>query len=144
MRELHVQVALADSEPADYVIFLSPFSERHVGFEQLEEYLNGSRSFFPMVTEGQSKIINRDTIMWVRTDTMTEETGASDTLLKKRTLFELVDHSKFEGMVVIDRPIEQSRISDLLNDPKEHFIRVDADAGSYFVNKRFIRAAIPR
>lgn len=144
MRELHVQVALADSEPADYVIFLSPFSEHHVGFETLDDYLNASRSFFPMVTEGQSKIINRETILWVRTDTLPEDVEPNDGLLRKRTLFELVDHSTFEGLVVIDRPIEQSRISDLLNDPKQFFIRVDADAGAYFINKRFMRAAIPR
>jgi hypothetical protein len=144
MRELRVQVALEDSAPSDYVIFLSPFSEHHAGFETLEEYLNGSRTFFPMVTDGISKIINRGAVIWVRTDTLPEANEEGEQVQRKRTTFELIDHSKFDGDVVIDRPIEQSRISDLLNDTSEHFIRVDADAGSYFINKRFIRAAMPK
>jgi hypothetical protein len=44
----------------------------------------------------------------------------------------------------IDRPREQSRISDVLNDGAEVFLRLDEERDTYFINKSFIRMVIPR
>jgi len=49
-----------------------------------------------------------------------------------------------EGTVPIDRPREQSRISDMLNEGSEVFLRMDDEGDTYYVNKRFIRMVIPR
>ncbi len=145
MKELPVLVALSEAEPADYVIFLSPFSRRHEGFETVEEYLNGARRFFPMVGDGVPKIVNRDQVRWIRfAGFETDPRPPEMTIIQKLTILELTDGSRLEGYLIIDRPLEQSRISDVLNDPNETFVRVDDDMATYYVNKTFVRVAIPR
>jgi len=57
---------------------------------------------------------------------------------------ELTDGSRIEGTVPIDRPHEQSRLSDVVNDPREAFMRIDDEEETYYVNKSFIRLLVPR
>ena len=66
-------------------------------------------------------------------------------------LMELVEAGSFRfaqafqhGSRIGDRPREYSRISDILNDAAESFVRIDAEDDTYFVNKSFIRTVIPR
>ncbi|HEX7832737.1 MAG TPA: hypothetical protein VF787_23995, partial [Thermoanaerobaculia bacterium] len=66
------------------------------------------------------------------------------TIVTRLTIVELSDGSRLEGVVPIDRPREQSRISDVLNDDDELFLRVDGDDDTWYVNKSFIRSVIPR
>ena len=66
------------------------------------------------------------------------------TIIERLTILELTDGSRLEGVVPIDRPREQSRISDVLNDPHEAFLRIDGEGETYYVNKGFIRTVIPR
>ena len=55
-----------------------------------------------------------------------------------------VNGTRIEGVIPIDRPREQSRISDVLNDTSELFIRIDDEEQTYYVNKAFLRSVIPR
>jgi hypothetical protein len=66
------------------------------------------------------------------------------TIVEKLTILELADGARIEGVVPIDRPREQSRLSDVLNDAREEFLRIDDGEETYYVNKAFIRRVIPR
>jgi DNA mismatch repair ATPase MutL len=66
------------------------------------------------------------------------------TIIEKLTIVELSDGTRIEGVIPIDRPREQSRISDVLNDASELFVRRDDEEQTYYVNKRFLRSVIPR
>ena len=66
------------------------------------------------------------------------------TIIERLTILELTDGSRLEGVVPIDRPRDRSRISDVLNDASEAFLRIDGEGETYYVNKGFIRTVIPR
>ncbi len=145
MIEVAVVVALDGADPEEHFLYLAPYAERRDGPESVADYLNGRRRFFPMVVAGVPKMINRDQILWVRYEKLPDVIELELTVVEKLTILELADGSRIEGMIPIgDRPREYSRISDVLNDPNEAFIRIDADEDTYFVNKSFIRTVIPR
>ena len=145
MIEVAVVVALDGADPEEHFLYLAPYAERRDGPESVADYLNGRRRFFPMVVAGVPKMINRDQILWVSYEKLPEVVELDSTIVEKLTILELADGSRIEGMIPIgDRPREYSRISDVLNDPAESFVRIDAEDDTYFVNKSFIRTVIPR
>ena len=145
MKAVPVQLALFESEPAEFIIFLNPYSERRDGTETVDDYLNARRLFLPMMREGAPKIVNRDQIVWLSIrDYIDLAEVFENTAEQKLTILELVDGSRLEGMLDVDRPTDRSRISDVLNDPHEAFVRLNEERTTYFVNKQYIRIAIPR
>lgn len=142
MVEMEVTVAMTEAEPLVTVIYLSPYSHRHGGFETVDEYLNGPRAFFPMKMGGVSKLVNRDQILWLRAPRYPEEiayaAAAADVIL------EMIDGMRVEGMFEITRPVGQARISDVLNHGHELFVCLRDGDENYYVNKRFIRQVILR
>ncbi len=97
-----------------------------------------------MVAEGVPKMLNRDQVLWVRYEKLPSIVDLEVTIVETLTILELSDGERIEGVVPIDRPREQSRLSDILNDSREEFLRIDGDDDTYFVNKAFIRRVIPR
>lgn len=144
MIEVGVTVALAGLEPEEHYLFLAPYSDRRDGPETLADYLNGRRRFFPMVVAGAPKMVNRDQVLWMRCEKLLEMAELDATIITRLTIIELSDGSRLEGTVPIDRPREYSRISDVLNDDSELFLRIDGDDETWYVNKGFIRSVIPR
>ncbi len=144
MNEVAVTVALVGSEPVEHFIYLHPYSDRRDGPETLPDYLNGARSFFPMLASGVPKMVNRAQMLWVRFERLPDLFESESTLIEKLTILELLDGTRIEGTIPIDRPREQSRISDLLNDPSDTFLRIDEELFTYYINKTFIRVVIPR
>ena len=144
MIEVAVTVAVIGVDPAEHFAYLHPLSEHRDGPETLHEYLNGGRTFFPMLAGGVPKMINRDQVLWVKYEKLPDLYETEVTLIEKLTIVELADGSRLEGTVPIDRPREVSRISDVLNDATEVFLRMDDQGDTYYVNKRFIRMVIPR
>src|SRR5512140_1675421 len=125
MTELAVTVALLGTDPAEHCIYLHPRSEWRSGPETMADYLNSERRFFPMLCGGVPKMVNRDQILWLRSPRQLDPEMLEVTLIERLTIVELTDGSRLEGVVPIDRPREQSRISDVLNDPREDFLRID-------------------
>lgn len=144
MIELAVVVAVAGLDAEEHFLYLAPYSDRREGAETLEDYVNGRRRFFPMVAGGVPRMINRDQVLWLRYEKLPALIEQEATLVERLTIVELTDGTRIEGTVPIDRPREQSRISDVLNDTREEFLRIDDEAETYFVNKKFIRMVIPR
>ena len=144
MIEVAVTVAVDGSEAEEHFLYLAPYSDRRDGPETLADYLNGRRHFLPMVAAGVPKMINRDQICWVRYDKLPAVGDPDMTIIEKPAIVELSDGTRIEGLLPIDRPTEYSRISDVLNDATEAFLRVDEEDQTCFVNKRFIRSVIPR
>jgi hypothetical protein len=144
MIEVAVVVALAGLDPEEHFLYLSPFSDRREGPETVADYVNGRRRFFPMVAAGAPKMINRDQVLWLRYEKLPSIVELESTIIERLTIVELADGTRIEGVVPIARPREQSRISDVLNDPREEFLRIDEEEETYFVNKAFIRLVIPR
>jgi len=144
MNELAVTLALAGADPEEHFVYLAPYSDRRDGPETMNDYLNGRRRFFPMVAGGAPKMVNRDQILWVRYEKLPDPFDGDATLIEKLTIIELADGTRIEGVIPVDRPREQSRISDVLNDPREQFVRIDDEGETYYVNKTFIRLVIPR
>ena len=144
MVELSIDVALAGVDPEEYSIYLAPYSDRRDGPETLADYLNGRRQFFPMIGGAVPKMINRDQIVWVKFEKLPHIIDMEITIIEKLTILELTDGSRIEGMIPIDRPQEQSRLSDVVNDAREFFVRIDDETETYYVNKNFIRLLVPR
>ena len=143
MIEVAVVVAMTGLDPQEYFLYLAPYSERRDGPETVADYVNGNRRFFPMLADGSPKILNREQILWMRYEKLPAVVDLEMTMIEKLTIVELSDGTRIEGVVPIDRPREQSRLSDVLNDPREAFLRMDTDEETYFVNKVFIRRVIP-
>jgi hypothetical protein len=144
MIEVAVTVAMFGLDPEEHFLYLAPFSDRREGPETVADYVNGRRRFFPMVAGGVPKMINRDQVLWVRYEKLPSIVDLEQTIVERLTILELVDGARIEGVVPIDRPREQSRLSDVLNDAREEFVRIDDEEDTYYVNKAFIRRVIPR
>ncbi|MCU1350100.1 MAG: hypothetical protein JWO56_3130 [Acidobacteria bacterium] len=144
MNEVAVTVALAGLDPEEHYVYLAPYSERREGPETMAEYVNGRRRFFPMVAGGAPRMINRDQILWIKSERLREQYEEETTIVERLTILELTDGSRIEGVVPIEQPRESSRISDVLNDSREVFLRIDDEDETYYVNKAFIRLVIPR
>jgi hypothetical protein len=145
MHEQPVLMALLDADPAEYLIFLAPWSQKRDGPERLDDYLNGARRFLPTVSDGAAKIINRDQILWIAVDGFVDSGGDYDlTVVQKLAILELVDGSRLEGYLDMNRPADRQRLSDVLNDDGERFVRLTDDNRTYFVNKDYVRIAVPR
>lgn len=145
MIEVAVTVAVAGVEPEEHFLYLAPFSDRREGPETVSDYLNGRRRFFPMLAAGASKMLNRDQILWVRYERLPDIAELENTMIEKLTIVELADGTRIEGVLPIgDRPRESSRVSDVLNDPREEFFRLDDENETYYINKTFVRSVIPR
>lgn len=144
MIELAVDVSVDGADPEEHFLYLAPYSEHRTGPETLEDYLNGRRRFFPMMVRGLPKMINRDQIRWVRYEKLHSPVDLEATIVARMTILELSDGSRLEGTVPIDRPRDQSRVSDVLNDERQSFLRIDDEEDTYYVNKDFIRCVIPR
>ena len=144
MNEMAVTVALIGTDPEEHFVYLAPYSDRREGPETMADYLNSVRRFFPMLAAGAPRMVNRDQLLWVRFPKMFDPIETEVTLIEKLTIIELSDGSRIEGVIPIDRPREQSRVSDVLNDPREVFMRIDEEGMTYYVNKSFIRLVIPR
>ena len=144
MNEVAVTVAITGNDPEEHFVYLHPYSEHRDGPETVSDYLNSQRRFFPMVNAGVPRMINRDQIMWVRYEKLADTSEVEVTMIEKLTILELTDGTRIEGSIPIDRPREQSRVSDVLNDPREMFVRIDDEGETYYVNKTFIRVVIPR
>ena len=133
MVEMEVTVAMTETEPLVAVIFLSPYSHRHEGFETVDEYLNGDRAFFPMTMGGVSKLVNRDQILWLRAPRypgeLTYAAAEADVIL------EMIDGMRVEGMFEIARPVGQARISDVLNNDRDLFVCLRDGDENYYANK---------
>lgn len=142
MIEMEVTVAMTEAEPLVSVIFLSPYSHRHEGYETVHEFLNGDRSFFPMKVGGVSKLVNREQILWLRAPRFSEE--LSYAAAEADLILEMIDGMRVEGMFEITRPVGQSRISDVLNNDHDLFVCLRDGDENYYVNKRFIRQVILR
>ena len=144
MIEVAVTVAMAGLDPEEHFLYLAPFSDRRDGPETVAAYVNGRRRFFPLVAGGVPKMINRDQVLWMRYEKLPSIVDLEATIVEKLTILELVDGARIEGVVPIDRPREQSRLSAVLNDAREEFLRIDDSEETYYVNKAFIRRVIPR
>jgi len=145
MIEVAVTVAMAGLDPEEHFLYLAPYSDRRDGPETVADYVNGRRRFFPMLAGGVPKMVNRDQVLWVRYEKLPAVVDLEETIVERLTILELVDGARIEGVVpTTDRPRELSRLSDVLNDATEEFLRIDADEDTYFVNKAFIRRVIPR
>lgn len=145
MIEVAVTVAVAGLEPAEHFLYLAPYSDRREGPETVADYLNGRRRFFPMVASGSARMLNRDQILWMRYEKLPDVVDVEDTIVEKLTIIELVDGTRIEGVIPIgDRPREHARVSDVLNDAREVFFRIDDENETYYVNKSFVRTVIPR
>ena len=145
MIEVAVIVAMAGLDPEEHFLYLAPYSDRRDGPETVADYVNGRRRFFPMLAGGVPKMVNRDQVLWVRYEKLPSVVDLEETIVERLTILELVDGARIEGVVpTTDRPRELSRLSDVLNDATEEFLRIDADEDTYFVNKAFIRRVIPR
>ena len=144
MIEVAVTVAMAGLDPEEHFLYLAPFSDRRDGPETVADYVNGRRRFFPMVAGGVPKMINRDQVLWMRYEKLPSIVDLEATIVEKLTILELVDGARIEGVVPIDRPREQSRLSDVLYDAREECLRIDDSEETYYVNKAFIRRVIPR
>ena len=144
MIEVAATVAMSGLDPEEHFLYLAPFSDRREGPESVADYLNGRRRFFPMMSGGVPKMVNRDQVVWVRYEKLPSIVDLEVTIVERLTILELIDGARIEGVVPIDRPREQSRLSDVLNDAREEFVRIDDDEETYYVNKAFIRRVIPR
>lgn len=142
--EQAVTVALLGTDPEEHCVYLQQASPRRNGPETMTEYLNSERRFFPMLCGGVPKMVNRDQILWVRSPKLLDPDTLEVTLIERLTILELTDGSRLEGVVPIDRPREQSRISDVLNDASAAFLKIEDESETYYVNKGFIRTVIPR
>lgn len=144
MLEVAATVALTGADPEEYFLYLAPYSDRRDGPETLDDYLNGRRRFFPMLASGVLKMVNRDQLLWVRYEKLPRVSDLDATLVEKLTILELTDGSRIEGVIPVDRPYEQARVSDILNETRAMFLRIDDEHDTYYVNKSFVRLVVPR
>jgi len=136
--ELGVELALLGDDPEPHIVYLPPGDS---SVDAVESYLQSPRRFLPMMWTGLPRIINKDQILWLRLDRSGVDSNADVTAVRYATILELSDRSRLEGYVCKQA---QARLSDVLNDRGEFFLRLDDAQSVYFVNKAHVRFAVPQ
>src|SRR5438067_11852523 len=108
MIEVAITVTLAGMDPAEHFIYLHPVSELRDGPETLQEYLNGTRTFFPMLAGGVPKMVNRDQILWVSFSNLTQRFESQLTLFDKPPNIRRKDGAWPDMCVATPRPAATS------------------------------------
>jgi len=137
--ELEIALTLLGDDPEPHVVYLPPGDS---SVDAVEFYLQSPRRFLPMLWTGLPRIINKDQILWLRVIRSGLDTQADVTAVRYATILELSDRSRLEGYVC--KPQMQTRLSDVLNDRGEFFLRLDDAQAIYFVNKAHVRFAVPQ
>src|SRR5690349_5094134 len=104
LTEVPVTVALTGADPEENFVYLHPYSDRRNGPETMADYLNSARRFFPMLCGGVPKMVNRDQILWVRSEKVFDPDALESTIIERLTIVEMTDGTRLEGVVPIDRP----------------------------------------
>jgi hypothetical protein len=101
-------------------VFLPASAESHAGAMRAEEWMNDAAAFFPFLPDGEGRpiILNKAQVVVV---TVAASADHDETLEQvaprvKRVRVEC-GALRLEGDVVVDMPVNQSRILDLLNRP---------------------------
>jgi hypothetical protein len=114
------EVLCADGRVLRGRVFLPASAEKHAGAMRAEEWLNDEAHFFPFLPDGEGRpiILNKAQVVVV---TVAESADHDETLEQvgppmKRVRVEC-GALRVEGDVLVDMPLNQSRILDLLNRP---------------------------
>ena len=127
--QLQAEIRYFDERPLSGRIFLSPQAQHHAGPTRPEEWMNEGGPFFPFIPDGSERtvILNKRYIV-VLTVTggyeklnVPEEGGVSRYVQVKCGSLEL------EGLVYIDMPESNRRLTDWVNRPEPFLMLRDGD-----------------
>jgi hypothetical protein len=114
------EVLCADGRVLRGRVFLPAAAESHPGAMRAEEWMNEPARFFPFLPDGEGSpvILNKEQILVV---TVSASADRDETMEQVRAPFRRVNVEcgalRLQGEVLIDMPMNHSRVLDLLNRP---------------------------
>ena len=114
------EVLCADGRVLRGRVFLPAAAESHPGAMRAEEWMNDPAVFFPFLPDGEGSpvILNKEQVLVV---TVSAAADRDDTLDQVPAPVRRVNVEcgalRLQGDVLIDMPVDQSRVLDLLNRP---------------------------
>jgi hypothetical protein len=114
------EVLCADGRVLRGRVFLPASAEAHAGAMRAEEWMNDPASFFPFLPDGEGRpvILNKAQVVVVTVAASTDHDETLEQVVPRvRRVRVECGAVRLEGDVVVDMPLDQSRILDLLNRP---------------------------
>jgi hypothetical protein len=145
--EVHTRVGLMNGTGAQASFFLRPTRRGEAENESLLDRLNDQATEFIVVrSEGKITLMHVDAIayVWINRKapelTFRELIGASRRAAEVR----MCTGETLVGHFVSLSPPNRSRLSDLLNEPRQRFLLFASNGPTYYVNARAIQQVSPR
>jgi hypothetical protein len=135
-----VEVILPGGGARRMALFLAEAAPDHAGPEVPLDLLNGRDDFIPAFDEssGGMAFLHRPGLPVVRVDLALDAGEVEVTLPTEHEVeVQLVDGTALSGLVSFVRPVDRSRLVDVLNEPQP-FFRLLQGAQVAYVNKRHV------
>lgn len=117
---LNAEVHCADGRVFEGRIFIPMTASRHSGPMRAEEWMNEPSPFFPFLPDDAKApvILNKREVMVLTVPATADEGDVPEEaeVPERRVAIEAEDR-RLEGIIVLDMPLNQSRVLDVLNRP---------------------------
>ncbi|HUL78745.1 MAG TPA: hypothetical protein VL691_15885 [Vicinamibacteria bacterium] len=134
------EVLCADGRVLHGRVFLPATAESHPGAMRAEEWLNDAAAFFPFLPDGEGRpvILNKRQIRVVTVSAAADRDEAMDAVgAKVRRVHVECGSWRLDGDVLVDMPVNHSRMLDVLNRPGA-FLNVREGERHHLVLKSWI------
>jgi len=136
------EVLCADGQRLRGRVFLPAAAEAHPGAMRAEEWLNDRGDFFPFLPDGEGRpvILNKhQTIAVTVSASVDRDETLDDAPAPVRAVRVECGAAVFEGEVVVDMPLQHSRLLDLLNRERPFLTVRDGDLHHLVKRSRITR-----
>ena len=135
---LSAEILLADGQRLYGRVFRATLSQRHAGEPLPDEWINAATDFFPFLPDGGdgTVLLNKDQVVVARVDLNGVASEFANAVTRRAVAVRTLQ-CEVKGVVVIDRPAQNSRLLDHMNGT-DRFLSVAEGTSCWLVHKRFI------
>ena len=137
-----ILVRIPPAPPEWKTVFISTCAEAHQGQETISDLISASRSFLPLLGDGDGiSLVRRDAVRWIqiqepeRFEWYYYEVRAGAPEATARVTFP--DGEVIEGKVFAVGPAGEQRVQDLVNREKD-FLHLESPAGLFLLNLKHV------
>ena len=121
-------------------MFLQPFARPDGGTERPADILNGAAPFFPVALPGGTLIlVAKEQVLSLATDAARDDYDERSKMAPPAVIeVRLISGETHSGAILLELPVEHSRLLDFLNRDDERFLTLHDSDHSLLINRRVI------
>jgi hypothetical protein len=121
-------------------MFLQPFARPDGGTERPADILNGAQPFFPvLLSDGELLLVSKEQVLSLATDAAHDDFDERARIARPAVIeVRLINGEAHSGAILLELPIEHSRLLYFLNRDDERFLTLHSSDHSLLINRQVI------